>query len=149
MSGVSFCQLIYIWGLFIIKMKKRGEIKLLGWNLTLVLLEVVLFVGLGLFIYSNLEGLGLYEDMYAKKISILIDNSMPGTVIELNMEEGADVALEYNFFPEVSVINNEVLVRLSPKKTSGHRARYYSDYAVKFEYLKSQEVLRIIIEDGE
>ena len=128
-------------------MRKRGKIKLLGWTLSLLLLEVVLFVGIGIFVYKNVGNVALIEDMYAKKITLLIDNSKPGTIIDLDMREGAEIALKDNFFPEVTNNNGVVKVRLRAKKETGQSSRFYSNYKVEFEYLRAYKILRIKIDE--
>lgn len=128
-------------------MLKRGESKLLSWNLVLILLMLFLFIGLDFFVYRNLGSSAVLEDRYAKKISLLIDEARPETVIYVDMTDGAKIARNAGMFPEVYIKDNEVFVKLTID--GGNRARFYSTYKVNFEYLKSEEKLKIEIKNHE
>lgn len=94
---------------------KKGE--MLIENIVFLILNLAFLAILVLFLVKQGGSGSLYEETYSKQIALLIDSSRPGMEMEINLQDGYDIAKE-NGVPvdQVVVINNElntVTVRLS------------------------------------
>lgn len=127
-------------------MNKRGESNMLGWNLALIIIMLFVFIGLDFFVYNSIGNSAVLEDRYAKKISLMIDQSKPGTTAYVDLSEGTKMSMDYGIFPEIYIKDNEVFVKLTNKERA-NSARFYSSYQIRLEYLKSEEKIRIEIKD--
>ena len=109
-----------------------------------IILNLVLAGAVVFFVRNSAGNAQVWEEIYAKQISSLIDRAEPGTTILLNVEEGAKIFADKRFGdklenvldrPELNELiridneENSVLVMLGEK--GGHKSYYFSDYYVE------------------
>jgi hypothetical protein len=109
-------------------MKRRGEI--LVENVVFIVLNLMFLSILVLFLLKQGQGAVLMEDAYSKQIALLVDSSVPGTIIKINLEKGYEISKENNvpFGEIISFQDNYVTVRLSEK--GGERYHFFHDINV-------------------
>lgn len=108
--------------------KRKGEI--LIENVIFIILNLVFLAILILFLVKQGSGAVFLERLYSKQISLIIDASLPGTIVKINMEKAYQVAQDkdFSFDKIVHIKDNVVLVQLS--KDSGTRYAFFNDVAV-------------------
>jgi len=109
-----------------------------------IILNLVLAGAVVFFVRNSAGNAQVWEEVYAKQISSLINRASPGTTILLNVEEGAEIFAEKRFDdklenvldkPELNELvqidneENSVLVKVGEK--GGHKAYYFSNYYVE------------------
>jgi len=97
---------------------KRGESEnLLLPNILFITLNIMFAVILLAFVFRTSSGAVIYEQMYAKQIALLVQESEPLMKIELDMEKGMKIAEKNGvaFEDVVSINDNRVVVKLSEK----------------------------------
>ena len=79
------------------------------------------------FVFRTSSGAIIYEQMYAKQIALLIQESEPLMVIKLNMEKGMEFAEKKGvaFEDVVSISDNMVIVKLS--ENGGYEYSFFND----------------------
>ncbi len=95
---------------------KRGENILLE-NVVFIVIIVLFISVLVFFILRQGQGAVIIEDIYSKKIALMIDAAKPGMEIELNAKSLFDVAEKngMNKNNVVSIDGNNVVVKASEK----------------------------------
>lgn len=108
-----------------LKRGSRGTI--LVENVIFIILNLVFLTIMILFIVKQGAGASILEQGYAKQISLIIDSSNPGSIIEINMVDAKDVADEKGvpFDEVVSIEGNFVTVKLSEK--GGYTYSFFND----------------------
>lgn len=114
-------------------MKKRGILNC-HWNKKAddILISTVIFVVIvGIFfsmllLFVNRAGTsaGIYEQIYSKKIALIIDKAKSGTDIKMDISEIYNVAEKNKFKGEIINIGNKdkkVIVRLTSGKGYGYK----------------------------
>jgi hypothetical protein len=115
-------------------MKKRGDTLLIE-TWTLVLFEVIFFVGMLYYIYTAGSQDSIIEQTYAKQIALLVDNAKPEMAILMNVKDINDIAKknDYPLDKIFSVDKNTNTIRVSLAKGTGYGYSYFSDYDVNFQ----------------
>ncbi len=66
-----------------------------------------------------------FEQVFAKKIALLVDNAKPGTIIELDADNFIYLSRKNKFNPVIKLENNQVYVKIYEK--GGYYYTYFSD----------------------
>ncbi len=127
-------------------MNKIGDITVA--NLVFISLVVVYFGMLFVVLYNVSSGAVIYEKVYAKQISLLLDNSKAGTQIEIDFSKGIEFVekkkdktldnLEKNSL--VIFGNNKVTVSLSSGEYS---SSYLTNYDIN-SYFDGDKLILMI-----
>ncbi|HRZ85877.1 MAG TPA: hypothetical protein P5277_03790 [Candidatus Paceibacterota bacterium] len=112
-----------------IKNKKATD-DFLNETVIFILLNIAFFAIMLLIAFRAGSDVASYEQKYAKKISLIIDSSMPGTVFSINIDELVNIMTKNGrAIDDVFKIgNNKVTVKLTDGK--GYSFPYFSDYDV-------------------
>jgi len=100
-------------------------------NIIFILANVLIFAVFFIFVARAGSGVGFYEQQYAKKIALLIDDAEPGMRIEVDISKLLEIAEKEKFEGEIiSIDNDENLVRVKLKEGKGYEFTYFSDVSV-------------------
>ena len=130
---------------------KRG-IDLLNGTIIFIIINVLFFSLLFVYVARAGDNASFYEQIYSKKIALLIDNSQPGSLISMEIVEHREF-FEENLNSKLNIIhiqNNEVNVKLSPS-SDGYTTFFFSKYdiAYSFSEIGNSFFLNIRIEEFE
>lgn len=101
-----------------------------------LLLNIMFAVTVLAFVNKTLSGAAIYEEVYAKKVALLIDEAIPNTTIYLNVSKAVEIAKK-NGFNQLQLQNeiftfdrksNGVIVKLSNRW--GYEYSYFTDYSL-------------------
>ena len=108
--------------------RKRGTF--LAENIIFIVLNLAFLIILMLFLFKQGSGAILLEQSYAKQIALLIDSAPAGTEIQINMQEGFELAdkNKVNRADVVNIYGNIVKVKLSEK--GGYEYSFFNDVDV-------------------
>lgn len=113
-----------------------------------IVVFLIVFVSSMVFIKKTISGASIMENVYAKKIALIIDGARPGSVFILNVSDAIEIAEKNKIKCSVSscfkVENNSVQVKLSNEKGDGHI--FFSSYNVNLQ-LNSDNTLIINVND--
>ena len=109
---------------------KRGDTIALE-TVIFIVLNVAFITILLVFVVKSSSGDFIYEQVYAKQISLLIDEAKPQMTIQLNVEKGLDIAKKnnQNIDSIFNFNNNKVVVNLLGK--GGYSFQHYSGYDIE------------------
>ena len=98
--------------------KKAQATDILFDNIIYLFVLIIFFIAMLVFVNSQMNGATLWEDYYAKEIVKVIDSSMPGDQIAIDVHKATEIAMKNkidNFEDIFSFDNsrNEVCVKLS------------------------------------
>ena len=121
--------------------KKKGN--LLYPVVIFIVLNLIFISILLLFVYRASTGALIYEELYAKQISLLIDASKSDAKITIDFKKGLEIVEKNNPEKEnlVSFENNKVVVRLAGEV--GYSSKYFSDYQISSEFEENNLILTI------
>lgn len=117
-------------------MRKRGSETLYP-LITYLLVVILLFAMLFFFVARAGSGVATYENLYAKKIALMIDQARPGTSLTIDIFDMVDIAKK-NLVSNLNGIisfndeKKEVTVKLSPVG-KGYTYSYFTDAKIKAE----------------
>lgn len=115
-------------------------------NIIFILLNLIFFAAMFYFVSRASSGDSFYEQRYAKKIALMIDEAKPNTHIELDISKLMEKADKNNYKDNIVTIeNNKVIVRLRQGK--GYNFIYFSD--VKIDKLENRETKKLILDVNE
>lgn len=130
--------------------RKRGKGNDLMTNLIFLIINLLIFVVLFIFLFTNTGNIALLEKTYAKNIALLIDAAEPGMTIYIDLQKGAEYYGKEGISKEkVIEINNEentVIVQLSRK--SGNSYSFFTDYEIQYKPSKNAEGGNIFINES-
>ena len=141
-------------GCSLFNIKKRGSAEDVMWPevvwIILFLIYAVVFV---IFIKDSIYGAAAYEDIYAKKIALIIDGARPGTDVKVEVTDAFKVAEKTKKSREramsesfsIDKINNNVKVSLG-SRTGGTLYYYFSDYNVSLSSLNLGKDGRVTVQ---
>ena len=116
-----------------------------------IVLAILLFVGIYFSVSRVGSQAGIYEQIYAKQIALVIDNARAGTEVGLDIGGMLDVAGENSFTGNVINIDNEkskVTVYLVEGR--GYSFNYFNDADVSWSVDKdSRKLFLEVIENEE
>ncbi len=126
---------------------KKGDAEEVSWPQVIFLVLVIAFMGVFfIFAKNSLTGSLVQEEVYAKKIALLIDSAKPGTNLFLDITSLNEVAVKTqgkNVESQIITLNsdkNSVMVSLRLGER-GYNYPYFSDYDVSGQYSKIGEKL--------
>jgi len=115
---------------------KRGE-SLLMENIMFILITAVFFAILITFLVSKMNSLAVYEEVYAKKIALLLDYAKPEMKIEVSLNDiiSQDKLKkeEISLDGSISVNGNSVNVKFYPDG-KGYSYSFFSDVKITSYY---------------
>ena len=108
--------------------RKRGTF--LAENIIFIVLNLAFLIILMLSLFKQGSGAILLEQSYAKQIALLINSAPAGTEIQINMQEGFELAdkNKVNRADVVNIYGNIVKVKLSEK--GGYEYSFFNDVDV-------------------
>ncbi|MFA6023012.1 MAG: hypothetical protein WC781_02915 [Candidatus Pacearchaeota archaeon] len=109
---------------------KRG-IDSLTATIIIIILNIIFFAAMFAFVERNSTNVGQYEQIYSKKLALMIDSAEPGTIVYVSLEE-VKPFLEENkrSVEEAFVINgNKINVKLGTG--AGYAYDFFNNYDVK------------------
>jgi len=127
---------------------KRG-VDLMNSTIIFIILNVLFFGVLFFFVMQVGTNAGFFEQVYAKKIALVIDNAKPGTIISVNVNDFKgfihDQAVSRGQI--VSIRNNKVIIKLS--KGEGYEFSYFNDVGVYPTYDEpgNDLILKLLIQE--
>jgi len=128
---------------------KRGSESVLHGELIFIILNLVFFCVLIGFASLRSTDVYLYEQVYAKQIALLIDQSKPGTIITMDVSKAYEVARKNSRLPLSGLFfvdneKNQVRVQFSNKGT-GYVFEYFTDAEIEFKDAVGREQLQVLI----
>ena len=117
-------------------MEKKG-FYLIGEVTMFVLLNVVFLITISVFIIQQQDNKALYEEVYAKKIALIIDQASPGMTLYFNIEElkkFTEKNKEINedtirILPAENDLPKRITIKLS-EKSNGHSYPYFTNLEI-------------------
>jgi hypothetical protein len=96
-----------------------------------LILTLAFFLSLFLIVSRTGDSLAFHEQVYAKKIALLIDSSLPETTIRINVTDDLKPFLENMESTDEVLVIKDNKVRVKLVKGEGYSFVYFSDYDVK------------------
>ena len=129
------------------KFGKRGTGGFMNSAITFLILNLfitTLFLG---FLVRAGSGDSVYEQKYAKQISLIIDNSLPNTTFIFDAEDIAVFAKKNKLNPAEIINFNDGFVTVKLSSGKGYSFPYFSDYEIEraIQLDSSGQVDKIII----
>jgi len=128
-----------------INFKKKGSSNVLGPVVIFIILNLMFFSLLLYFVIKQASGAIVYEELYAKKIALLVDSARCNTDIVVDVSELSEVLKKNNYeLSDVFGFNSaksEVVVRVASK--GGYAYRHFSDCELSFEIIGENLILKI------
>ena len=110
-----------------------------------LILNILFFSILLLFIFKQSTGAFVYEQAYAKQITLLLDSARPGMTIYVNFEKGIEAANKNNFdinnAIKIDDENNAIIVKLS--KRGGFATKYFTDYGLDYKIEENYLIINV------
>lgn len=129
---------------------KKGDSEEIAWPTIISIVLLLAFMAVFfLFVRNTLSGAMIQEEIYAKKIALLIDGAQPNTTFVLDVTELNKLAVRsgekessYGDIIKIDPLNHGVTVSLRLGSTAGYVQNYFSDYNVTTSaILTDQKVL--------
>jgi hypothetical protein len=122
------------------KENKRGSANAIAWpEITYLILFLVFAFILLVFAKNSIGGASINEEIYAKKIALIIDGARPGTDITLDVTDAYNIALKEKRDvvrakgESFSKVKDEPCIFVSlGSKTGGYTYCYFSNYNILF-----------------
>ena len=116
-----------------LKINNRGE--LLWGQVIFIVLNILFFVVLVIFLVRVGSGALEKEQIYAKKIALLIDSAKPETLIVLNVGDAVEIGKKKNINESVMFVvdNEKSLVKVKLTSYQPYVYNYFSDADVTLE----------------
>jgi hypothetical protein len=115
-------------------LKNKKGVDLIHGTVIFIILNLIFFGAMFGFVVRTADNIALYEQAYAKELSLLIDKSKPGTVILLDVKDINGFLKNGNLYDSAfSFSNNKVTVKLN-KDSQGYSFPYFSDYLINGDF---------------
>lgn len=136
---------------------KRGSEEDVRDVVIFLVLNTVFFVTLVVFVRHSASGAAIYEQAYAKKIALAIDDAKPGMKVYMDMSEIVSIAKSYQKktntsdeetlrkIVQITPGTNQVGVSLTGGK--GYYFKYFAGGYVTFDF--DGDYLVVVVEGGE
>ncbi len=120
-------------------MNIRGSVNIAMDSIVYILITALVFTGLLWFVNSYSNGGAFYEDFYAKEIANVLDNSIPGQEIKIDVTPLANVALKNgkNVKDIVNIDNVDNKVIVSSRLNTGTSFSFFNDVDVVDFYVEN------------
>jgi len=133
---------------------KKGDSEEIAWPTIISIVLLLAFMAVFfLFARNILSGALIQEEIYAKKIALLIDGAQPNTTFFLDATELNKLAVRsgekessYEDLIKIDPVNHSVMVSLRLGKTAGYVQNYFSDYNVSIKSISGGEKVLYSIE---
>ncbi|MBI2629819.1 hypothetical protein HYW76_01835 [Candidatus Pacearchaeota archaeon] len=123
-------------------MQKRASLVLS--EVIFILLNLIFFIGMFYFIYRVGSSDNLYEQQFAKRIAILIDQGKTGTSIEIDISDMMKRAEKNKFNGKIIEVDKDKnKVKAKVNTISGYAVDFFSD--AKVEVLENREKRVLIL----
>ncbi len=115
---------------------KRGNENLALPVIVFFVLVVAFFSIMILFVHRVAVSASVYEEIYSKKIALIIDEARPGSVLTLDISKIVSLARK-NGFSEIQIKNKIItidnnLVKVQLDSSGSYGFEYFSDYPVSY-----------------
>lgn len=124
---------------------KQGNI--LTENVIFIILNVLFIVILLLFVFIKSSESSHLEEIYAKKIALLLDSARVGSEIILDFNDVLDKAEKENLDANQIVLINGNIVSVKLREDGGYRYSFFNDVDVRTEILSGTKQLRILVRE--
>ncbi len=107
--------------------KKRGVANPIYSAIIFIIFNLFVFSAVFLFVAREGSNAAVYEEVYAKRIALLIDSIKPGTHLEIDVSDIVAIARDKSVEPYIKIDcdKNEVIVKASSK--GGYAYRFFND----------------------
>jgi len=132
-------------------LNKKGSDNIVFPEIIFMLITVVFFSMLLFFVYKSSSGAVVYEDLYVKKIAMILTVLPPGMTVNVNFTIPYNVAKENGKLTNLVVLNgSRVEVFLSSQNDGSYKV-FTSNYnfEIKEDYSRADTPLLIISNLGE
>ncbi|MFA5020294.1 MAG: hypothetical protein WC533_04305 [Candidatus Pacearchaeota archaeon] len=129
-------------------MNKKGSGDNIYAEIIFLILTAIFLIGMFAFVHVKTSGSAYYEQMYSKKIALLIDSSKPETKIALNVKEFEKFEEDVRLEEILDVSNQKVTVKLD-SRSDGYVFPIVSTNKVDYQFSESDSglMLNILILD--
>jgi hypothetical protein len=139
---------------FIFSIGKRGDSEEIAWPTIISIILLLAFMAVFfLFARNTLSGALINEEIYAKKIALLIDGAQPNTTFVLDVTELNKIAMKsgekessYADLIKIDGVNRSVQVSLRLGSTHGYFQKYFTEYNVTTNAILTGEKVLYSIE---
>ena len=121
---------------------KRGE-EIITEQVIFFVLNIIFFIALIVFVVRSGNLDGVIEQVYAKKIGLIIDNMKPGMEINLKLDELFNKLEKNNFKGEFIKANNNILNLKIKGNSKGYNFNFFSDVKPEFSFDRQNKILII------
>ncbi len=111
-----------------------------------IFLNILFFGVLLYFVISASSGALVFEKIYSKQIALLIDESKPGTVLNLNIEQGYEIAEENQVGFENAFLFKENFVGVKLGSSDAYKYPYFNDVEIEKTFEISENEKKLILE---
>lgn len=118
---------------------KKGAAEDISWPTIIYILLLMVYIGVFLFyIRDSLSGATVMEEVYAKKVALMLDDARPGTEIRMDVSEIVQLAV-YNKKTidrakietfKIDPLKNIIIVSLG-SGDGGYSYSYFSNYKIE------------------
>ena len=127
---------------------KKGA-EYLAKKIIFIILNILFVAAFLFFIGWKSSGAGVYEQIYAKQIALLIDQAKPGTEVTIDISKLYEAARKEEYYPEkglvdISAEKKEVRVKLT-SQGEGYILKYTNNAVVVWGENKHYETFYIKI----
>lgn len=135
------------------KLGKRGDSEEIAWpEIVFIVLVLAVAALLLIFAKNTLSGALVQEELYAKKIALILTGAEPSTELLFDISKLEEIAsksgVKKEYFKDIIKINNETsLVTVSLRLGKGFSYPYFSNYSVigSYEPSTKETNYRIVI----
>lgn len=139
---------------FVFNLGKKGDSEEIAWPTIISIVLLLAFMAVFfLFARNTLSGALIQEEIYAKKIALLIDGAQPNTTLFLDVTELNKLAIRsgeketsYADIIKIDSTNHSVFVSLRLGNQTGYSYNYFSDYNVTIKSISGGDKVLYSIE---
>ena len=124
-------------------MIKRGDI--LSEDVLFIILNLAFIIIMFAFFVKQSNNGAALEEIYAKKIALVLDSAKPGMEINIDIKEGLEADKEWfsgNFKDSVRIVGNEVYVKF--EKDGGYSYSFFNDVLPSIDVSPIGEVYIVV-----
>ena len=94
-----------------------------------IVINLIFFIAMFYFVSRAGSSDASYEHIYAKKISLLINEAKQNTLMKVDVSELVYRGRKNNFKTEINIKDN--LINVKVRESGGYSYSYYSDYDIE------------------
>lgn len=120
------------------KNKKAEDESLLNSAVMFIVIVLVFFAAMIFFVSRAGSGAGVYEQIYAKKIALVIDQLKPGMNVSMDIKELYSIADKNNInrLDTIKIDNEKKQVYVQISQAKGYTYSYFTDYNILWNLQK-------------